>query len=147
MSIEAPNEIKLMVALGYVTIDGDCWRWNRGHQSRGYGMAGRKLIHRIAYETFNGPITNGHEVDHTCFIKDCLNPAHLEAVPQSVNRERSAERYRQAMEKRRATMLAKGTCRKGHPYSLENTRIDTRGSRVCKTCANDNARKYRERAA
>ena len=140
-------EIRLMVALGYVYIDGDCWRWNRGHQSRGYGTTRQGLIHIVSQKVFNGPVPDGWEVDHTCFVKDCLNPAHLEAVPQHVNRERAAERYRVSMEKRRATMLAKQTCRRGHPYSPENTRIDTRGSRVCKTCARENTAKHRREGA
>lgn len=87
--------------------DDICWLWlgkssrSRGRDSR-YGrlnvrVLGRHvtlLAHRVSYETFHGPIPDGHEVDHTCYETMCINPAHLEVVPPTVNKSRIRSKVR-----------------------------------------------------
>lgn len=48
--------------------------------------------HRLIYEQLIGPIPDGHEIDHLCENRECLQPAHLEAVPPEVNKARRYNR-------------------------------------------------------
>lgn len=43
------------------------------------------LAHRMAYLGFKGDIPAGFQLDHTCRTRPCVNPDHLEAVPQALN--------------------------------------------------------------
>lgn len=65
--------------------------------------------------------------------RGCVNPAHLEPVTRQENSRRGFLPH-----------AAKTHCRNGHPYNEENTRITSKGWRVCRMCtaAND-ARWYR----
>lgn len=116
-----------------------CWLWTGGRQSSGYGSltfdGAHKLAHRVAYELSVGPIPEGLHVDHLCRTRDCVNPAHLEAVSPRENQ-------------RRGIKGALTThCPSGHAYDEANTRI-YRGMRYCRECARMHKRRYyRERKA
>src|SRR5262247_3954687 len=71
-----------------------CLLWVAGALHNGYGSirvsVGRRrsramLAHRVAYELTRGPIPVGLQLDHLCRVRSCINPQHLEAVPQRVN--------------------------------------------------------------
>lgn len=78
----------------------DCWIW-RGHHGRfGYGLftwapsrgvSKVRAAHRVAYELLKGPIPDGLVLDHLCRNPPCVNPDHLEPVPQVVNMVRGFE--------------------------------------------------------
>lgn len=71
-----------------------CWLWT-GHTSgtyAKYGMFEHRGSHVIAYELLVGPIPDGLEIDHTCEVKTCVNPAHLDPVTHAENMRRMAER-------------------------------------------------------
>lgn len=76
--------------------DSGCWLWTATLAGAGYGqirLAGRGspmvYAHRVAYELFLGEIPPGHEIDHRCRVKACVNPDHLEAVTHGENIRRT----------------------------------------------------------
>lgn len=70
----------------------DCWLWTGQTDSDGYGQISikrkMKMVHRLAYEYFNGEIPVGLELDHKCRVRNCLNPNHLEPVTHQENCKR-----------------------------------------------------------
>lgn len=68
-----------------------CWIWTAAHHSGGYGQIsdGEKIAyaHRLAYEFTKGKIDEGLVIDHTCRVRDCVNPEHLQVTTHKVNME------------------------------------------------------------
>lgn len=131
------NDLTRFVVMdrGYAT---SCWVWTGAHNPKGYGLVGRddgesSAIHRRMYELHIGPIPDGLELDHLCRVRDCCNPAHLEAVTHAENCRRGREH--------------RTHCVHGHEYTPENTRaiVNSRGftSRVCRTCIRGNRARYK----
>lgn len=58
-----------------------CWVWTGGMMWNGYGSVNvngkTKKAHRVAYESYIGPIPPGAHVLHKCDVRACVNPAHL----------------------------------------------------------------------
>lgn len=110
-----------------------CWLWTGSMRADGYGRMGiggtEYLAHRLSYEAFVGMIPEGLELDHTCRVRSCVNPDHLEAVTHGLNCQRG-----QGGQISGQQMLAKTHCPRGHPYVGENLYINFRGARVCRTC-------------
>jgi hypothetical protein len=106
-----------------------CWLWTGNKIPSGYGYfsvrRNRFRVHRFAYELVNGPILSGLDIDHLCGVRNCVNPAHLEAVTHRDNVLRGNTFA--------ARNVAKTSCPSGHPYDGENTYLDGR-SRHCKIC-------------
>ena len=68
----------------------DCWEWQLGVGSHGYGKftQGRQwemTAHRFAYTITHGEIPKGQVVRHKCDNRRCCNPAHLELGKQGDN--------------------------------------------------------------
>ncbi len=53
-----------------------CWEW-QGGLNRGYGTTQGRLVHRVAWELWKGPIPRGLKVCHDCDNPPCFNPDHL----------------------------------------------------------------------
>lgn len=67
-----------------------CWLW-LGYTTNGYGRISfrgkRVYLHRLVYQTTEGPIPTGLFVDHRCGIPVCVNPEHLRTVTPKQNVE------------------------------------------------------------
>jgi hypothetical protein len=120
--------------------DGECWPWTGALTHDGYGRFRTKTSHEIssvvAYRLLIGPIPEGMQVDHVfargCTRRDCVNPAHLEAVTVSVNIQRSAPGRRTH-------------CPRGHEYTPENTSYTSGTGRTCVICNRERNRRARAR--
>lgn len=75
-----------------------CWVWTGRHERAGYGHIdydGKAVyVHRLAYETWRGPVADGLELDHLCRNRACFNPDHLEPVTRQENIRRAVEARR-----------------------------------------------------
>ena len=67
-----------------------CWNWTAG-EIRGYGYidkCGMKVMaHRAAFESANGEIPDGMQVDHICRNRRCVRPDHLRLASNKQNAE------------------------------------------------------------
>jgi len=107
------------------------WLWTGPVDPDGYGRwslpgEGSTGAHRAAYRLAVGPIPEGMEVDHTCRVRLCCRPDHLEAVPGRVNNER-----------RDAALgwgRSRAICRRGHAMVGDNVMVRGDGSRRCRAC-------------
>ena len=104
----------------------ECWEWH-GTLIDGYGSFTLSTCsvraHRVSYEMLVGPIPEGLQLDHLCRNRRCVNPWHLEPVPQLVNIRRGANC--------RAT---DEHCAKGHAWSAETWSVQGHHRRVCHQC-------------
>lgn len=137
----------------------ECWLMppppSGRHYRDGYARFGDRTMfdelyaHRIVASRVYGPIPEGHEVDHRCFTRNCVNPFHLAVVPASQNRRfrwqvegkpnpalNSPERHRRLREIRESP-----TCKRGHLWS-ETTKVNSQGKRVCVECSRISGRKH-----
>lgn len=112
---------------------GPCWIWTASLDAHGYGqfyMPGRgpAKAHRFAYEDLVGPIPRGLEPDHLCRVRHCVRPTHLEPVTRRENYMRGLG----------PSSHVKNThCKRGHEFTLDNTRVLPDGERVCRHCKAD----------
>lgn len=110
--------------------DGECWGWRLRRMRNGYGRIGitdpatrsvvNKYAHRLSWELNRGPIPEGYEVHHKCHNRMCVNPSHLEVLT--------------VQDHRRSDMRERVECPHGHPYSPENTYMNPKGVKICRTC-------------
>lgn len=119
-----------------------CWEWQGPVNHNGYGQmyAHKKKMttHRFSYESFIGPVPDGLQIDHLCRNRKCCNPDHLEAVTQRENMLRG--------EAPTGINARKTHCIRGHEYTPENTRIRSKGYRMCRACHREQRRERRLRA-
>jgi hypothetical protein len=119
----------------------ECWMWTGAKTPNGYGqinLGGRKgkrrAAHRVAYELCVGPIPDGHDLDHHCENKGCVNPAHLEPVTRQDNMLRFHGQ--------------RTLCKYGHPLDGMTHAKQPDGTptqhRYCKTCGRESHRRWRE---
>ncbi|MFA6167780.1 MAG: HNH endonuclease signature motif containing protein [Gemmatimonadaceae bacterium] len=89
-----------------VDPDTGCWVWQYAKTSAGYGYTrpmtsdGTRLAHRAYYEMARGPAPKGTEIHHTCGRRDCVNPAHMEAMTRREHMESDGRLARNANRKR-----------------------------------------------
>ena len=92
------DNVRERILAGVKVAEGDCWVWQRGRYTNGYGqirVGGKtRQTHRVAYEIWKGPIPTGLVLDHLCVNRPCCNPEHLEAVTYAVNNQRAVDSHR-----------------------------------------------------
>ncbi len=129
------------VYVDYGMPDG-CWIWTGYKNRKNYGTVkiNNKMYrsHRVAYEIFNGCITNNLLVCHTCDNPSCVNPAHLFLGNNSQNMQDCVNKNRHANNK-------KTHCPSGHKYESTNMYLDPKGYRRCRICR-QNHQNHRDQA-
>ena len=83
----------------WVKDDSGCWLWvGCIHKATGYGKKQwhgiALLAHRWMYEQRVGPIPDGMVIDHTCNVRHCVNPDHLQPMTQSENVQKCMDENR-----------------------------------------------------
>lgn len=116
-----------------ISRTGTCWLWTGTIKPNGYGALsiwkdGKSTgyyAHRLVYELLIALIPEGLQIDHTCRVRHCVNPDHLELVTPTEN-------------VRRSVAFISGTsttqCRNGHEYTEDNTFYYSNGSRHFRQC-------------
>lgn len=85
-----------------------CWLYSGGTNGKGYGVIGvavpvRRMdyVHRVMFQAAHGPIPEGHEVGHTCDVRNCIRPSHLVAMTHDGNIADMTSKQRQSRGERR----------------------------------------------
>lgn len=103
-----------------------CWLWTGSVNIAGYGQVRgdtgkNERAHRVAYAMLIGNIPTGLTLDHTCGVRKCVNPQHLEPVTTEENTSRHHRKRGQY-------------CRRGHERTEENTYFPRGQGPKCKVC-------------
>ena len=124
MSRPSPRTLEDIKSRSTLNENG-CWIWNGSKCGPGYGeswdhLAKRKIMaHRLSFMLSKGPIPSHLEIDHTCNVRPCVNPDHLQLLTHKENCSKRDSK--------------KTHCKQGHPWINENIYAHKRG-RVCKIC-------------
>ena len=112
---------------------GTCWLFTGTTTPYGrIAKAQDSYTHRLGWKLLRGPIPEDKELHHRCGVYACWNPDHLQLVTHAENLA-----YRR-----------KTHCKRGHPLSGANLRIDPRtDARSCRQCSAEHQRAFRERQA
>lgn len=132
------NDIRDRIRSRTTTDANGCWIWiGTIDKVTGYGRLSvqgqMRGAHVASHEAHVGPIPAGHEIDHLCRVRRCVNPAHLEAVTRQENARRVPGSFA-------AENAAKTHCPQGHPYDEVNTYVTPRGKRACRSCRRESSR-------
>jgi hypothetical protein len=118
-----------------------CWEW-QGKTAGGYGIfylgGVRFFVNRLVYEIWNKSVLGEKRSCHHCDNPGCANQFHLFKGTQQEN-------ILDAVRKKRWPQTKVTHCPKGHSYDAENTYIEPRGGRACKTCRRTHTKEWRER--
>jgi len=100
-----------------------CWLWKGRRNKTGYGIVRdetgkRTLVHQLVFLRVRGAVPEGLEPDHTCKVKHCIRPDHLEPVTHQENIRR---RYG-------------GLCKRGLHEMTESNVIRNGKGRLCRAC-------------
>lgn len=81
--------------LSYVDKQEECWLWTGHVMNVGYGQFhwnGTKRAHRVAYRLWVAEIPEGTVVHHSCAVRHCVNPDHLQTITPGENTAEMLER-------------------------------------------------------
>lgn len=125
------EEVSKYVLARIVETPSGCWLWQGDTNSLGYGEGsfhGRAwIMTRLVFCATQGEFDPQLDVCHTCDTPPCVSPVHLWLGSRSQN-------IKDSVQKGRHFLAASTHCKRGHPLSGENLRVDTRGKRICIRC-------------
>lgn len=128
------TELQVFWFWSRVYFDDSCWIWRGVINRDGYGQYNHLRAHRIAFALLRGPFDWSLTLDHLCRNRSCVNPRHMEPVPNGVNSMRG--------ESVCAKHARQTHCKYGHELTISNV-IRRKGSprrRECRTCYNQRMR-------
>lgn len=129
-----PRDVVERIKDRIVVTPAGCWEWQGTRDAKGYGSmtVGSRVdgtyqpgqrVHRIMWLELCGPIPAGMTIDHTCENEACQNVEHMELVTRRENIRRRDDR------------AGLDVCRRGHPWTPENTYVQPKsGRRACRAC-------------
>lgn len=115
-----------------------CWVWlgplMLGGRYGGISVQGKtKPAHKVAWESVNGPVPEGLELDHLCRNRRCVRPDHLEPVTHLENMRRGA--------RAQEVPLRGYRCR----FHADERMVEAAGTWVCRICRRAANVRYRRR--
>ena len=121
-----------------------CWIWFSSTDRAGYGRftIGRRGDYRTVGAHISYILRHNEyppsELDHTCKLRCCVNPDHLEPVTHYENIMRG--------DGWGGINARKTHCKNGHEFSPENTYVWAKnGMRQCRTCNRINVAKGKKK--
>lgn len=79
-------------------------------------------VKHLLWEHYNDPLNEGDKLMRDCASAECVNPKHHHVRPKSLTH-----------------------CINGHAYTPENTKLNEKGYKVCRTCLRKHFNEYRQR--
>lgn len=120
-----------------------CMLYTGAINSGGYAcvkvMGKQFYAHLVYFTLMKGMIPEGMQHDHLCEVRHCINPDHIKQATPRENTLRSRTGIT-------AINSKKTHCKRGHEFSLENTRLLKTGHRECKICRAMHSENIRRKA-
>ena len=137
-------------------------------KNNGYGrlrVNGKNhMAHRWAWEKVNGPIPEGLTIDHLCFNRACIEPAHMRIVTRAANGARHKPgcmcnaHYILSDPTAKSPLLGRAqtrgntgnadVCGKGHDLTAPGSRTSPKKGRhtgECRACAAERYKRYAQK--
>jgi len=134
-----------------VSKTSECWEWTAQIMSNGYGrfyyQGRQQAAHRVSYLLATGTYPGEFQVCHTCDNRKCVRPEHLWLGTRSDNMKDCFNKGRAVIPRPTGAdhhNIKKSHCPRGHEYSEMNTYLNSKGSRVCRTCKTIQYQKYKK---
>lgn len=135
-----PAELPVGIADRIEPMPSGCWRWTGYLTTQGYGqiqVGDRKhQAHRYIYELTVEAVAAADTMDHLCRNRWCVNPDHLEPVP---NRENILRGLMPSANRQRCKAGRHDITSPGAVYT------DCEGVDRCRECRRDSKSAYRAR--
>lgn len=140
--LETPQRVKDRLLSRIEVQNSGCWVTNYSVMNAGYAQIGwsaegrthMRLVHRVSWEIHKGAIPDGMTVDHVCFNRLCVNPAHLRLLSNYENSRRHMGRD-----------WPIGECPAGHPDSIRVPNPSRNKSKtLCPKCKAEATRRWQQ---